>query len=137
MNNNDTLEHAEDTMPITDADVAIEFGGEDTETEVTETPETEVAETPETETPEVAAEPKKRGPKPIVEDPERMAAALQAIYAGAPREGAEMPSRFIEKKLAEIGMVDFVKVKKPGTMGAPRMVATLTPAALAFIGSPE
>ena len=129
MNNKDTLEHAEDTMPITDTDVEIEFGGEDTETEV--------AETPETGTPEVAAEPKKRGPKPIVEDPERMAAALQAIYAGAPREGAEMPSRFIEKKLAEIGMVDFVKVKKPGTMGAPRMVATLTPAALAFIGSPE
>ena len=129
MNNKDTLEHAEDTMPITNTDVEIEFGGEDTETEA--------AETPETETPEVAAEPKKRGPRPIVEDPERMAAALQAIYAGAPQEGAEMPSRFIEKKLAEIGMVDFVKVKKPGTVGAPRMVATLTPAALAFIGSPE
>ena len=97
------------------------------------TPETGV-ETPETETPEVAAEPKKRGPKSIWERENGVETALKAIHAGAAQEGDTMPSRFIQKQLAEAGLVEFVPVKTPGTMGRPKLVAFLTAAGLVRVG---
>jgi len=124
MNDNDTLENAEDTMPVTDTDVETEFGGDDDEVE---TPEV-AAETP------VAAEPKKRGPKSIWERENGVETALKAIHAGAAQEGDTMPSRFIQKQLANAGLVEFVPVKTPGTLGRPKLVAFLTAAGLVRVG---
>lgn len=108
MNDNDTLEHAEDTMPVT---------------------ETAAEETP--------TEGKKRGPKGIFERDGAVEAALLAIHAGAGADGEKMPSRFIEKQLAEAGMVHFQPVKTPGAVGRPRHVAMLTAAGLVRIGFTE
>lgn len=75
-----------------------------------------------------AAEPKKRGAKPILERTDKLKSALTAINAGAPQEGESMPSRFIQYRLAEAGLVEFQQVKEEGRRGRPRNVPHLTPA---------
>ena len=120
MDDNDLMETAEDITP--------ETGAETPETETTE----EAGDSPEAETP-VAAEPKKRGPKSIWERENGVETALTAIHAGAAQEGDTMPSRFIQKQLAEAGLVEFVPVKTPGTLGRPKLVPFLTAAGLVRI----
>lgn len=141
----ETLETLEDTLPVTEDDVNVEFGAEaEAEAEAETGAGTEAEEINSTLAAAMAAEiggepeaPKvkgKVGPKNIFEKDGAVESALLAIYAGAAKEGEEMPSRFIEKKLAEAGLVYFEPVKVPGAAGRPRHVAYLTSSGLSRIG---
>lgn len=79
---------------------------------------------------------KKRGPKSMWERPGAVEKILQSIHAGAAQEGENMPSRWVEKQLAEAGLVEFKSVAS-GKPGRPALMAYVTPRGLAKIGSPE
>ena len=125
----ETLEAAEANMPVTADDVETEFGGDEP---INSTLAAAMAAEVGGE-PEVTKEKTQVGPKDIFEKDGALEAALLAIYAGAPQEGEEMPSRFIEKRLEEAGLVCFEPVKT-GKAGRPRLVAYLTGAGLNQIG---
>lgn len=138
--NDENLETMEDSMPNTEQDAEPEITGGDIPAIITGA-EGEPVTNPEIigegEAETVDTSPKKRGPKSIFEREGGVEAALLAIHAGAAPEGEKMPTRFIEKQLAEAGLVYFQAVKTPGAVGRPRHVAYLTGAGLVRIGFTE
>lgn len=110
-------------------DNAVDTQVENTESQVIESAETDTIENTE------AGEAKKRGAKPILERADKLKSALSAIEAGAAQEGEQMPSRFIQHRLVEAGLVAFQQVKEEKRRGRPRNVPHLTPAGAVMLES--
>jgi len=66
----------------------------------------------------------KRGRKEIFEKRDQLVRALRSIQ-NRDAEGVELPSRFIQMRLADAGLIAFEDVKTGGR-GRPRKVAALT-----------
>jgi hypothetical protein len=67
----------------------------------------------------------KRGRKEIFEKPELLKRALREIRSGAPVEGKPTATYFLTRKLADVGLVEFLTVKGKGR-GRPALTAIVT-----------